>query len=207
MKIKEVCQQTGLTKRTVRFYEAQNLFTPAKTFQNGREFRDYSPENIQELQKIATLRRARLSVDEIRRMQECPQDTTAIFRDYRARLRDEKLELEGILAAVDAIAEEELASADDLADRMEHVTTDLPLPAVDVRPHFRYLDDLSDGDFETRRKKAKQDKQRQEAVDLAMHTAVSGAAYRKASSRDLNPGNEQKLAILQMLRNDLDGDR
>lgn len=204
MKIKEVCQQTGLTRRTIRFYEAEKLFAPEKTYQNGREFRNYSEENIQQLQKIATLRRARFSVDEIRRMKESPEETTAIFRDYRERLRLEKADLEQILAFADAIADEELASADDLVSRMKAVTRDLPLPAVDVRPHFRYLDAIADSYAESRNRKAQQEKQRREDIELALHTSVSAAAYRKSCARELGPGNEQKFAILQMLQNEKD---
>ena len=32
MKIKDVSQQTGLTKKTIRFYEAQGLLFPEKIF-------------------------------------------------------------------------------------------------------------------------------------------------------------------------------
>ena len=204
MKIKEVCQQTGLTRRTIRFYEAEKLFAPERTYQNGREFRNYSEENVQQLRKIATLRRARFSVDEIRRMKESPAETTAIFRDYRERLRLEKADLEHILVFADAIADDELASVDDLVTRMEPMTTALPLPAVDVRPHFRYLDEFTDTYAESRKKKAQQEKQRREDIELALHTSVSAAAYRKGCARELGPGNEQKFAILQMLQNDKD---
>ena len=202
MKIKEVCQQTGLTRRTIRFYEAEKLFAPEKSVQNGKEFRNYSEENIRQLRKIATLRRARLTVDEIRRMLESPEETTAIFRAYRERLRDEKADLEQILELVDAIADDELASAEELAARMETVTTDLPLPAVDVRPRFRYLDELAESYSESRKKNARQEKQRREDIELALHTAVSGAAYRKSCARELGPGNEQRFAILRMLRDE-----
>ena len=90
MKIKDVSQRTGLSKKTIRFYEAQGLLSPEKSCQNGREYRTYSVENVQQLFDIATLRRARFSVDEIRRIQTCPEEIPSIFAAYRDRLRTEQ---------------------------------------------------------------------------------------------------------------------
>ena len=79
------------------------------------------------------------------------------------------------------------------------------LPAVDIHPHFRYLDELEDLQTEARRKRAiQQNKKRQEDVDRALIESVSTAAYRKGCARDLGPGNEQRFAILQMLQDDRD---
>ena len=36
MKIKEVSERTGLTKKTIRYYEAEGLLSPEKQWQNGR---------------------------------------------------------------------------------------------------------------------------------------------------------------------------
>ena len=44
MKIKEVARKTGLTEKTIRYYEHRGLVIPASTELNGRSFRDYSPE-------------------------------------------------------------------------------------------------------------------------------------------------------------------
>ena len=62
MKIKEVSERTGLTKKTIRYYEAEGLLSPEKQWQNGREYRNYSEADIQQLEKIASLRRARFSL-------------------------------------------------------------------------------------------------------------------------------------------------
>ena len=40
MKIKEVSEKTGLTKKTIRFYEEEGLIQPEKTYYNGRTYRD-----------------------------------------------------------------------------------------------------------------------------------------------------------------------
>ena len=72
------CRNRDVYKRQIRFYEAEKLFAPEKSVQNGKEFRNYSEENIRQLRKIATLRRARLTVDEIRRMLESPEETRCV---------------------------------------------------------------------------------------------------------------------------------
>ena len=77
------------------------------------------------------------------------------------------------------------------------------LPAVDIHPHFRYLEELEDLQAEARRKRAIQQEKRQRAnVERAFLDSVSTAYYRKHDSRDLGPGNEQRFAILQILQDD-----
>ena len=47
MKINEVEQQAGITKRNIRFYEQQGLLSPKRNGENG--YRDYSEEDVAEL--------------------------------------------------------------------------------------------------------------------------------------------------------------
>ena len=203
MKIKEITQRTGLTKKTVRFYEAAGLFEVETHEQGGRSFRDYSEENVRQLLDIATLRRARFSVEEIRRMKEKPEETGTIFQDYRIRLREELWDLADILSVAETIDGGHLTGPGELIEKMKGVASNYPLPAVDIHPRFRYLDELEDLRAEQRRERAVQmEKKRREDVDRALIESVSTAAYRKGCARDLGPGNEQKFAILQMLQND-----
>lgn len=58
MKIKEATLATGLTERAIRLYEEHGLISPSVTVKNGRDFRDYTEENITRLKTIAALRRA-----------------------------------------------------------------------------------------------------------------------------------------------------
>ena len=205
MKIKEITQKTGLTKKTVRFYEAAGLLEVETHTQNGRSFRDYSEENVRQLMDIATLRRARFSVEEIRRMKQSPEETAAIFQDYRARLREELWDLADILSVADAIDAPALTGPQELIEKMKGVASNYPLPAVDIHPHFRYLDELEDLQTEQRRKRAAQmEKRQRENVERAFLNSVSPTYYRKADSRDLGPGNEQRFAILQMIQDGKD---
>ena len=54
MKIKEVCERTGLTRRAVRFYEEKGLVSP--DIDAGNEYRDYSEADVRRLRLVARLR-------------------------------------------------------------------------------------------------------------------------------------------------------
>ena len=67
MKINEVEQQAGITKRNIRFYEQQGLLSPKRNTENG--YREYTEEEILELKKIKLLRKLSLPIEEIRKIQ------------------------------------------------------------------------------------------------------------------------------------------
>lgn len=67
MKINEVEQQVGITKKNIRFYEQQGLLNPKRNMENG--YRDYTPEDVAELKKIKLLRKLSLPIEEIRKIQ------------------------------------------------------------------------------------------------------------------------------------------
>ena len=67
MKINEVEQLVGVTKRNIRFYEKEGLLSPGRT-DNG--YRDYGEEDVEALRKIKLLRKLGVPLEEIRRMQQ-----------------------------------------------------------------------------------------------------------------------------------------
>ena len=67
MKINEVEQLVGVTKRNIRFYEKEGLLSPDRT-DNG--YRDYGEEDVEALRKIKLLRKLDVPLEEIRRMQQ-----------------------------------------------------------------------------------------------------------------------------------------
>ena len=66
MTIKELEQAVGMTRANIRFYEQEGLLAPARSA-NG--YRDYSPEDVETLDRIKLLRRLHLSLDDIRALQ------------------------------------------------------------------------------------------------------------------------------------------
>ena len=64
MTIKEVEEQTGLTRSNIRFYEKEKLIEPSRSDKNG--YRDYSEKDIEIIKKIAYLRTLEISIEDIR---------------------------------------------------------------------------------------------------------------------------------------------
>ena len=67
MKINEVEAQVGITKKNIRFYEAEGLLAPRRNSENG--YRDYGEEEVETLRRIKLLRKLGVSLEEIRQMQ------------------------------------------------------------------------------------------------------------------------------------------
>ena len=141
MKIREVCRLTGLTERTIRFYEEEGLIQPASYTLNGRDYREYTQRDAEELRIYAGLRRAEFSLAEIRRMKETPDEIPAIVHEVRERLRQAGKNQRRTLQALDALEDADLWSVRALAGRLASAANRLPLPEQDVAPCFDRLED------------------------------------------------------------------
>ncbi|MEG0765926.1 MAG: MerR family transcriptional regulator [Pseudoflavonifractor sp.] len=67
MKINQVEERVGITKRNIRYYEKEGLLSPGRNSENG--YRDYGEADVEVLKKIKLLRKLDLPMEEIRRMQ------------------------------------------------------------------------------------------------------------------------------------------
>lgn len=66
MKINEVEQVVGITRKNIRFYEEQGLIAPKRQIENG--YRNYSEEDIELLWKVKFLRKLSVPIEEIRKL-------------------------------------------------------------------------------------------------------------------------------------------
>lgn len=120
MQLKEICKQTGLTKKAIEYYSGQGLISP-KVLANG--YRDFAPQDVIRLRKIAVLRGLRLNVGEIKAVLE--DDTGDVLRRIAvaSRLRMERENTRQRL--LDAFGEgqnlEETAAALKALERQESV--------------------------------------------------------------------------------------
>ncbi len=64
MTIKEVEEQTELSRSNIRFYEKEKLIEPLRNERNG--YRDYSENDVENIKKIAYLRTLGISIEDIR---------------------------------------------------------------------------------------------------------------------------------------------
>ena len=141
MKLKEVCEATGLTRKTIRLYEEKGLLVPRKEERNGREYREYSQKDVETLREIATLRRAWFTMDEISRMQQEPEAIGEIFPQYLQWLEAQQQTLRQLLTAARAIDPQQVKSVAELSWKMREAEK-MPLPQTDIEPRFQYLDAL-----------------------------------------------------------------
>lgn len=83
MKIKAVCEYTGLTDRAIRFYVEKGLITPESIILNDRTYYEYGEEEVELLKIIVILRRSGFSIEEILRMKTNPKEITDTLK-YRS---------------------------------------------------------------------------------------------------------------------------
>ena len=114
MKIYQVEELVGITKKNIRFYEDQKLLCPKRNPQN--DYREYSLEDVRQLEKIKLLRKLSVPIEEIRLidagklslMQSMNQQIERIEKEVQnaelmkelcARLRDESTDLKTLNAS------------------------------------------------------------------------------------------------------------
>ena len=68
MQIKEVERLTGMTRANIRFYEKQGLLN--RTNRNEYNYRDYTEEDVRQLQRIKYLRMLEVSMEEIKEIKD-----------------------------------------------------------------------------------------------------------------------------------------
>lgn len=138
MKIKAVCERTGLTDRAIRLYIDSGLLAPDKTENYaGRRSFDFSEGDIRRLDQIAALRAAGFSIAQIRELMTDPGAIARIVGEVKQKQREELEHGEKVLALLENLGED-IDSFDALAD---HLTDDKRAqpPAEDDRVRLRYL--------------------------------------------------------------------
>jgi len=81
MKIGEIAQQTGLTAKTIRYYESLGLVHSLR-LENG--YRDYGPFQQRQLQLLAHARQVGFSLEECRNLLALLQDDQRHSKDVKA---------------------------------------------------------------------------------------------------------------------------
>ena len=104
MKIYQVEELVGITKKNIRFYEDEGLLCPRRNPVN--DYREYSPEDVKILERIKLLRKLSVPIEEIRLLQkgkisfsqsmaqqieqiEKEQQNAEVMKGLCVRLRDE----------------------------------------------------------------------------------------------------------------------
>ena len=138
MKIKTVCERTGLSDRAIRLYIENGLLAPDKTENyTGRRSFDFSDDDVTRLDQIAVLRASGFSIAQIREVQENPERIPAIVAEVTEKQETELRKSEKVLSSLSALSEE-IGSFEELADRLTDET--IPeTPPEDSRMRLRHL--------------------------------------------------------------------
>ena len=134
MKIKAVCEETGLTDRAVRYYIDEGLIKPEFTENYvGRRSYDFTFEDISLLSDISTLRKFGFTVAEIKDIILNPQSSCAVIQKVRERTYHE---IQNNTAAISVLEKMDFSkpyTLPELAAELEAFTRFAPLPAEDNR--------------------------------------------------------------------------
>ena len=97
--IDEVVRRTGLTSRALRFYEARGLVSPLRTAAGRRLF---GPGELERVHRIVALKRAGLSLGDIKRLfDRKPVDLAGLLTAQRERLAQQASEIAEATALID----------------------------------------------------------------------------------------------------------
>ena len=121
MKIGAVCQRTGLTDRTVRFYTDEGLLSPSYTKNYlGRKTFDFSEEDVAMLKDIAVLRKYGFSIPEIKSILEDPAKSVAIIDTLRQKKQDTIRSEQELLDALLALESGRAYTVPELAQALDN---------------------------------------------------------------------------------------
>ena len=140
MKIKAVCDLTGLTARTVRVYIDEKLIAPKFTENYlGRRSFEFSQSDIAALQNIATLRKYGFSIDEIRNILLDSQTSIAIIENVKQRTKIQADEYRERLKALSRVESLKAYSVEELSEILLQGEAELELPVESPKRHVKRI--------------------------------------------------------------------
>ena len=129
VKIKAVCELTGLTARTVRVYIDEQLIAPKFTENYlGRRSFEFSQGDIATLQNIATLRKYGFSIDEIRNILLDSQTSIAIIENVKQRTQIQADEYRERLKALSRVESLKAYSVEELSEILLQGKAEIQIP-------------------------------------------------------------------------------
>ncbi len=150
MKMKDVCEQTGLTEKAVRFYVERGLVQPRSQWRNGRTYFEFSPQDVERLRDIACLRRAGFAIEALQQMVRHPERTGALAQEHIQTLAKEQEQTAKALAALNGLDGAPLDGLPQLAQTLRQSASlaAQPTPVEMLPPDFSRFDGANAGQRE-----------------------------------------------------------
>lgn len=136
MKIKEVCNLTNLTERTIRFYVEKGLIVPQVENINGREYRNYSKDDVKQLRLIAELRKMFFSIDSIIKMLNNPSEIQNVLQQHQQIMLQDYAAKGELIEAIKKVDISAIHSVRELVDTLDYLLIKYNLPISDIEPCF-----------------------------------------------------------------------
>ncbi len=127
MKIKSVCELTGLTDRTIRYYIEEKLISPlyAENYL-GRKTYNFSQKDIKDLNDIAVLRKFDFTLEEIKSVINDAETSKEILSNVKDRTAQTVLDSQNKLSVFSQISTEKAYTVAELAEELSKASLDLP---------------------------------------------------------------------------------
>lgn len=127
MKIKSVCELTGLTDRTIRYYIEEKLISPVYTENYlGRKTYNFSEKDIKDLNDIAVLRKFDFTLEEIKSVINDAEASKEILSNVKGRTAQAVLDGQSKLSVLAQISTEKTYTVAELAEELSKASVDLP---------------------------------------------------------------------------------
>ena len=127
MKIKSVCELTGLTDRTIRYYIEEKLISPLYTENYlGRKTYNFSEKDIKDLNDIAVLRKFDFTLEEIKSVINDAETSKVILSNVKDRTAQTVLDGQNKLSVLSQISTEKAYTVAELAEELSKASLDLP---------------------------------------------------------------------------------
>ncbi len=88
MRIKEVEELVGITRKNIRFYEKEGLLSPGRESENS--YRDYSEADVKRLKQIKFLRKLDMPISEIKAVLEGQSSLTTAVKRHSITIAEQR---------------------------------------------------------------------------------------------------------------------
>ncbi len=101
MNVSKASEITGLTVKSIRFYETKGVISPTARSNNGYRF--YSERNIEELKLVARARTTGFSLGECKSLLSLAFNSSRTSAEVKAKTREKLTEIEAKIAELDSM--------------------------------------------------------------------------------------------------------
>ena len=134
LKIKEVIEKTGLTDRAVRLYIEHGLVTPEnqKSY-TGRNNYNFTQADIDCLEKIAMLRKADFSLEQIKILKLGGESAREVLLEYLTAKQESVVMGQKIVEALKGFSAQESVTMESVCAKIKESIENTPLPETDEK--------------------------------------------------------------------------